>query len=234
MTILEEHFYNTKEAFFRLLYPASCAVCARGLLLSESGLCGTCGRRLSDLCFHPEEAVIDDHKFEFLDQAWALTPYESPVKEILTAIKFHRKRWLVRIFADLINPLSKALAGENSYDVILPIPVDRTKLLNREFNQAELFARLMAAATGIPLRRHILQKPQPTSIQSRLGQKERLMNLTGAFRVSSGTAVRGKNILLVDDIFTTGATAEESARTLKSSGASRVDIFAIASTAISR
>ena len=231
---LQEELQNTKEAFFRLIYPAACAVCEKDLLLSESGICGVCGSRLSNLCFHPDESVIEDHKFEFLDQAWALMPYESPVKEILTAIKFHRKRWLVRLFTKLMVPLASVLASENSYDALVPIPVDPAKLLNREFNQAELFARLIAKITGIPIKSQILQKPQATSIQSSLGQKERLMNLTGAFRVPPRIPLHGNKILLVDDIFTTGATAEEAARTLKSAGALRADIFAIASTAISR
>ena len=219
------------EAFLRLIYPAECGVCRAFLALEENGICKSCRAQLEILRFSREDAILKD-RFEYLDEGWALYAYESPLKEIITAIKFARKRWLVRTFMEAVESLAVPLATENHYDAIVPIPIDRHRLLEREFNQAELLARLLARSTGITLETQLLRKRRATFAQSRLGREERKVNPRGAFRVSRFRAVRGKSFLMVDDIFTTGATAEEAARTLKQRGARRADLFALARTSL--
>lgn len=215
------------EAFLRLIYPAACAVCETLLELHDEGLCGACLARLEALRFAPEEAALHEH-FEAVDEGWALYPYESPAREILSDIKFSKKRWLMRVFRRDLEPLATAITAENHYDVLIPVPIDRQKLLTREFNQSEIAAGLLSRSTRIPLAAGILKKKSATPSQSHLSREERLVNLTRAFQLREGAGLQGKSVLLVDDIVTTGATAEEAARTLKAGGARRVDLFAIA------
>ena len=215
------------EALLRLIYPASCAVCRDLLELNEESLCAACSAQLAALCFAPEEAVLHE-RFEAVDDGWALYPYESPAREILSAVKFLKKRWLMRVFRRDLEPLAAAIAAENHYDFLVPVPIDGKKLLTREFNQSEIAAGLLSDCTRIPVAARVLRKKAATPSQSRLSREERLVNLTRAFDVRNTAGVRGKSVLLVDDIVTTGATAEEAARTLKASGARRVDLFAIA------
>jgi len=217
------------EAFLRLIYPAYCGACAALLELHESGVCRSCRSRLARLRQNPEEAALRG-RFDHLDEGWALYRYESPVKEMLSAIKFLRKRWLLRVFHEEIRSLALAITAETSYDAVVPIPLDRKKLLEREFNQAELVAALVSRMTRIPLRGRLLRKPRGTAAQSLLSRAGRLANLYGAYEAGLRKKIQGRNILLVDDIVTTGATAEEAARTLKAAGAGRVDFFALART----
>jgi len=217
------------EAFLRLMYPATCGVCKIMLNLDEKGICHNCQVQLSGLRFTPDEAILHE-RFRSLDGGWALYPYESPVKDILMAIKFSRKRWLVHVFQEEIRLVITALAAENHYDHLIPIPLDRHKWIEREFNQSELIARLMAPWAGSSVKNNTLSKRRRTMTQSQLSRDQRRANLIRAFRVQQRKNVEGKNLLLVDDIFTTGATAEEAAKTLKNHGAKRVDIFALART----
>ncbi len=217
------------EAFWRLVYPAACGVCKTLLELEEKGLCRRCESRLKALCFSPEDSILPD-RFEALDGGWALYPYQSPVKEILTAVKFARKRWLLRAFRDELKTLVAALTGEHRYDRIVPIPMDSRRLLEREFNQSELIAEYAAQSSGLPVCRNLLGKRRHTPAQSLLSRDQRRTNMRGAFHIRKSGAIRGRRVLLVDDILTTGSTAEEAARLLKEHGAARVDVLALART----
>ncbi len=211
------------------MYPATCGACTVLLELDEKGLCSNCRSSLQRLRFPVEDSCLPE-PLGWVDEGWTLFPYESPVKEILTGIKFARKRWLVRIFREAIDSFFEALAGETAYDVLIPIPLDHRKHFEREFNQSELIAGLIQKKAGIRLNRRVLAKRRHTLPQSQLSREERQINLKNAFRVQKGAQIRGKTVLLVDDVLTTGATSSEAARMLKNHGAKRVDVFALART----
>ncbi len=217
------------EAFWRLIYPAYCGVCRRMLELEEKGICRSCLVRLQAIRFSMDQAIVEE-KFRALDEAWALYPYESPFKEIILGIKFLKKRWLVRIFSEEIRPLIQAIVAENDYDYLVPIPLDRKKLLEREFNQAELLAGLIHTLSGTPIAARVLGKRSGRIPQSQLKRRERLRNPSHAFWVRRRFNVRNKRLLLIDDVLTTGATAEEAARMLKRNGAKKVGLVALART----
>ncbi len=219
------------EAFVRLLYPATCGGCTALLELDEKALCSNCRCSLLALRFPIEESVLKE-PLTWIDEGWTLYPYESPVKEILTGIKFSRKRWLVRTFEEEIDSFFGALASETGYDFLIPIPLDHPKHFEREFNQSELIANLIEKTSGVRTNRRVLAKHRSTLPQSQLSREERLTNLKDAFQVYGAEKIRGKNLLLVDDILTTGATSSEAARILKNNGAKRVDIFTLARTQI--
>ena len=187
------------EAFLRLVYPASCAVCESMLEILESGLCASCREKMESSAYSLEEAC-SSQKFEFLDGAWALYPYESPAGEILSSVKFHKKQWLIQIFEDGLARLAQMIGAETVYDAIVPVPIDRARLFEREFNQAELVASLVSKHTGIPVKR-ALKKVRRTFSQNSLGKRERQINLFQAFRLRNPAAANGKKILLIDDIF---------------------------------
>lgn len=124
-----------------------------------------------------------------------------------------------------------------TYDLVAGIPLDSGRRLEREFNQSGLLAervhRALKRGSKIHprLARKLLFKKRSTAPQSLLGRAERELNLEGVFRVSRPLRVLAKSVLLIDDIFTTGATLEEAAKTLKQAGARRVGYFVIARTA---
>lgn len=118
------------------------------------------------------------------------------------------------------------------YDAIIPVPIHFSRRLEREFNQAEIIAKMISKWTGIPIISNMLHKVCVTPSQNELSREERLANLWGSFRVRKKRLASSQSFLLVDDILTTGATAEEAARVLRQHGAKRVDFIALARTEI--
>lgn len=224
-------FSRYGEAFLRFLYPSFCATCHELLELEEQGLCLPCRKNLRKLRFLPSEERIR-LSLAYGDEGWVLFRYEDSVKEILHKIKFGRRRDLLRIFAEDIVSFLERRPQLASYDCIAPIPLDPRRRRERQFNQSGLLAEkiheTLRKKGGPLLARRALAKRRSTFPQSLLGREGRRLNLHRTFRVPHPGRIRGCSILLIDDIFTTGATFEEAAKTLKAAGVSRVGLFALA------
>lgn len=231
------------RSFLRIIYPASCTACHLPLYMSETDLCRMCREAIevlkAPLClkcasplppFGSPRATCSQCRSErrYFDRGFALVKYEEPVRTVMHQLKFHQKPWLLRVF----SPWLEALDGSNrfrNYDLIVPVPLDRRRELERGFNQALMIARTLTRVnrnTG-PVRQ-ILKKRKRTLPQSQLKREERLVNLNGAFSLQKRTRIAGKQVLLVDDIFTTGSTINECAKTLKEGGAECVDFLTLA------
>ena len=156
-------------------------------------------------------------------KARAAGVHDQALMSIMHAYKYGGK-------VQLAGPLSKLLTAvferhwqPDAIDLVLPIPLHPTRLRERGFNQAYLLVR----SWGDIVARDILQRKRPTSPQTGLGRKERLRNVRGAFAVKDPLAVKNRRILLVDDVYTTGATVKECARILKKCNAVQVDILTV-------
>lgn len=129
-------------------------------------------------------------------------------------------------------PLARMLAGllgeGDDHELIIPVPLHRDRLRWRGFNQAVVIAKPMARLRRIRLHAMALRRVRPTVPQVGLDEAERRRNIAGAFELAPGCEVDGKNVLLVDDVFTTGATVEECARVLLRGGAARVEVAVLA------
>ena len=214
------------EAFLRLLFPSLCAACHNLLELTERGLCGSCKAGFEKCRFQASEERIRV-SLPHADEGWSLFRYEETIKDLFHLIKFRKRRDLLHLFNE---PLRDFLVDFRlkSLDGIIPIPLDAGRRLEREFNQSGLLADKISRITGIAVWRNSLVKRRATPAQSLLGREARELNLKGAFRVSNPHRMKGRSVLLVDDIFTTGTTVEEAARTLKEQGASSVNYLALA------
>ncbi len=221
--------HHYKEALIRLFYPAACEVCHAGLDIEESILCRKCAQNLDALAWPMGKALVDE-RFEHLDHAWTVYAYESPIKEILHGVKYARKDYLLKACRNRALRLARAITSEFFYNAVLPIPIDRLKLIQRHFNQAEIFAEILRSRFLPPVRRSFLIKRWSIPSQTFLSQHERAINIYGAFKLQCLNKARGRSFLLLDDVLTTGATANEAARILKLHGARRVDHLALAKT----
>jgi len=114
------------------------------------------------------------------------------------------------------------------YDAIIPVPLHRERLMRREFNQAAVLARGLASHLNIPVLERLLVRVRSTRPQVELSGRERRQNVRQAFAVTKPAVLENKQVLVVDDVFTTGATLGEIARTLKGARVARVDVFALA------
>ena len=117
---------------------------------------------------------------------------------------------------------------ERRFDAIVPIPLHQRRLTQREFNQATLLARGIARHIAVPVREAVLRRTRWTRPKVELSGDERQANVRQAFTVTDPAAIQDKVLLLVDDVFTTGATLSEAARTLKAAGVRQIDVFALA------
>lgn len=229
----------------RLFFPASCLVC--GKLLSNGTdilLCGDClGNAeyikdpVCELCGRPFTAeeqprhicgtcLLRPYHF---DKARALLYYRGTILQAVHGLKFAKKAIYAKTLAQLRDMWPFHMGD---FDLLLPVPLHDRRLRERGFNQSLLLLREWAGTDQADkIDFSTLTRPGWSEPQSNFGRKERWKNVRGAFHIKDSSNVRDKRILLVDDVFTTGATADECARTLKKAGAQTVCVLTLARAA---
>ncbi len=204
-----------------------CPVCNHRLVRWPARGCGICGRPFAgELPANARCGECRQHPppYRRLLSAWS---YQPPVDAALMALKFRRLEYLGghigRRLAGLLRPRL------DDCKVVVPVPLHWTRWLSRGYNQAAAIARPLAKDLGLPVV-HALVRRRPTPAQSRLQRAARRKNLRDAFRARRSARVRGRHVLLVDDIVTTGATLEAAARCLGRAGAAAVTAVTAART----
>jgi ComF family protein len=154
-------------------------------------------------------------------RARAAAHYGGIMRRLIVRFKFEDKHELMR------EAGRELLAGAG---LLVPVPLHRLRLLQRRFNQSTLLAKGLGRATGVPVAVMALQRTRRTAAQVGLGHEARQANVAQAFSVKPGTrkSIQGQNIVLIDDVITTGATANACAEALLNAGAARVDVLTIA------
>lgn len=221
-----------------LVYPPRCGVC--GSFLSWGGseeICRECLRGMhrvrSPLCRHcgvpfrtgPDEDRLCERCLReppSYEAARALFVYEGAVVEAIHRLKYAGKTRLAGILGPPLADPARACLPEGAAPLVMPVPLHLARLRERGFNQSLLLARHVARATGFDLDWLSLRRTRPTPSQAALGKGHRRENVRDAFAVEAPAAVQGRDILLVDDVSTTGSTLEACSRALLESGAERV------------
>lgn len=220
----------------RLFYPQSCGVCgadgdvlcrtcvAAFRIVRDEEVCPVCGRWLgrSVVC-----ASCSGSKMWF-SRGFFGFEYDGAVREAIHAFKFQGSKQIGRRLVQLVSDKFHGLDRE--VDLVVPVPVSERRLRERGFNQSFVIADEIAALTGLPVDPAVLLKNEGVRDQFSLSRNERRKNVRGAFRVKGPDRVRDRRILLIDDLFTTGYTAAEAARTLVRAGSSDILLFALART----
>lgn len=202
-----------------LFFPVRCACCGAALPHDDAcRVCPACAGRIR-LASGPVLRPVNFRHVEFIRSGCV---YEGPARELLRKFKYGGRDYLSGFLA---KTLIYALNSEPRFaeaDAVVAVPLHWTRRLARGYNQSELLAREAAQYLGKPLLRGALARSRKTLPQFHLSRAERLENLRGCFSVRGRAAVKGKKLLLVDDICTTAATLEECARALRKAGASKV------------
>jgi ComF family protein len=158
------------------------------------------------------------------DAAYSHGFYEDTLRQLIHLFKYGRIQTLSK---PLGRMLSSALPRDESYDVVVPMPLHWRKRWQRGFNQSELLAKEISRRTHTPVV-NALSRIRYTDAQAGLTNAKRRLNVSGVFRVKRAAAMAGKHVLLVDDVMTTGATASACARALRRAGAGRVTLLTLA------
>ena len=203
-----------------LLFPPKCVLCGRLLEKEETDLCHCC--RVDN-----PECCVYRRKFTFLDGWAAIWYYEGHARESILRYKFRGARAYAKCYGRM---LAMKLAQEypDGFDALTWIPISSRRLRERGFDQVALLAQALGEELEMqPL--ELLKKIRNNPPQSGIsGEAERRANVLGAYRVTDPEAVRGKRILMLDDVITTGATVSEAARMLLTAGAKQVYCGAVA------
>lgn len=205
-----------------------CADCWRDITFIRPPLCDRLGLPMpfdTGGVMVSAAAVADPPEY---DRARAAAAFGGTMRDLVHNLKFNDRlevrqlfgRWLVDAGRDLIADA----------DIIVPVPLGRWRLLRRKFNQSAILADEVARRTRLPHDPLLLERPKSTNSQVGLSRNARKDNVRGAFAVNAkrATALVGRNVLLIDDVITTGATVGACAKALKRAGAARVDVLALA------
>jgi ComF family protein len=232
------------SACLDLLFPPVCQLCHHHRARPADGLvCPACWARVRfirppfcDRCGLPFAGELTtgfvctnchDLTFHF---AWARSAVhaKSVTLEAIHRFKYSGARWFEFFLADLLVREAAAPLRAEKWDYLVPVPLHPVKLREREFNQAERLASHLSRATGIPLNLDLLVRVHATATQTLLTRAERAANMKRAFAVPPGVPVKGRRIVLVDDVFTTGATTNAGAAALRAAGAAAVGVWTVA------
>ncbi len=159
------------------------------------------------------------------DRARAAAFYDGLVLEAIHRFKYQRQLLYGKLLGEIMRQASDITAIVASADLLLPVPLHPRRLQWRGFNQALLLAETFR---GKPVTREVLCRARPTLPQVGLSSQERLANVKGAFLVRQPHQVAGRNVVILDDVYTTGATVAECARVLRRAGAARIEIVTVA------
>lgn len=209
------------NALLDLLYPkdVTCLCCDRAIAPdAKDGLCGDCALALEELEAQQTEREI--LPVPGIAYAAAAYPYTAQARRLVIRLKYQHVR-------DAAVPLARAMAmlpGEEA-DLLVPIPTTKKRLRERGYNQAKVLCELIAQETGMTMADALIRTDEHTA-QVRLSGQSRRQNLKGVMKADA--RVRGKRILVIDDVYTTGSTVQEAARALREMGALSVGVFTAA------
>lgn len=244
------HFVQWSRSFFHWLTPNSdCYLCREKVTRSQnvgapakaSIICHFCHERLPRLkpgcrvCAMPVGVAVGVavdlcgeclKQAPYFDQTVAAFHYEPPVDQMITGLKFNASRHFLPLFCDYLQDAIVHSYHPGQFpQALIAIPLHPAKLKSRGFNQAQLLAKRLGQSLAIPICNRGVTKIKNTAAQSSLDATDRHKNIRGAFRV---TEVDYRHVAIIDDVMTTGATANELARQLKQAGVERVDLWCVA------
>ncbi|HMF05856.1 MAG TPA: ComF family protein [Methylocella sp.] len=227
-----------------IVFPPSC-LCCRKSTETEGALCSACWAQVrfierpfcnrlgtpfamdygSDEMLSPE-AVSDPPVYA---RARAVAHFDDgPVRQLVHRLKYYDRMELAKPIGNWMTRAGRELLEEA--ELLVPVPLHRARLTARRFNQAHVLAKAVSERCGVPVDHFVLARVKPTPPQVGLSRAQRALNLQGAFQIAEGMGARieGRAIVLIDDVMTSGATANAASRALLRGGAKRVDVLVFA------
>lgn len=191
--------------------------------------CQTCALPLPTAGLTCDGCLLEPPAYEQVAVPWR---YDFPVDSLITRFKHNAKWPFGHLLADVLSQYLQHRFDEDlpRPDALLPVPLAAKRLRQRGFNQAAMLARWLSRQLDLPCEENVVRRIQDTSAQQDLDAKARKRNLRNAFALTTDAHVKGRHLALVDDVLTTGATAQALARLLMNAGAARVDVYCLART----
>ena len=231
---------NLLRRVLDVLVPPLCVSC-RKPITNPRTLCGSCWRQLQmisapvcDVTGTPlpydagpgAQAPEMRWNYPLYDRARAAVVFDNVSRRLVHQLKYHDVPGIAQLMATLMAPAARDLTVHA--DVLVPVPLHRSRLLARRFNQAVLIADQLSPLVGLPVERYAVRRIKKTPHQVGLRREERANNLHGAFQVQDRAAIAGRHVVIVDAVLTSGATADALAWTLRAAGARSASVAVFA------
>jgi ComF family protein len=200
-----------------------CDECEKKFPFNNKYICSHCGRQTvaaTTYCSTCSEVLTA------IDRGRSVFTYEGAIPGLIMRLKYYNQQYLVDYFGEKLAFLY--LQNYFNADYLTYVPMTERAKADRGYNQSELLAEKVSELTGVPVS-HCVVKVKKTKRQAKLKRKDRLKNLEGAFKILDKASVKGKTIVIIDDVSTTGATAQAAADKLKRAGAKVVCMLSVAS-----
>jgi ComF family protein len=215
-----------------ILHPQSkqlfCAACNEKIKFITGNLCPVCGTIFPD---SPAKSHLCGNCMEnktYFSCARAVVSYETIILDAIHQFKYGNNISVGALLASFMADFSFPDVDFTDYSLIIPVPLHIKRLRQRGFNQSLILARALAKKKQIPVNFSLLKRHKFTETQTGLNKAERNKNIKGAFEVSNKKKIASKNVILVDDVYTTGATINECAKILTKAGAQKVTVLTLA------
>lgn len=227
-----------------LVFPSRCLICERPIdssrrsplclehfreiIPAEPPVCSKCGGKMFGESVESLVCEKCRSKTVYYDAGYSAYIYAAALRELIHLFKYAKRRYLQSFLGGLMLDYLREHAEMSQYNAIVPVPLHWWRYCWRGFNQAADLARPLSKQFRIPILKRSLRRVRYTRPQVGLSPDERKSNIRNAFKVSRPAKIAGKNLLLIDDVITSGATLNECARMLKGAGASGVTILTLA------
>ena len=225
------------QTLIGFFFPRICLSCNERLLDSEQFLCSNCSNSLKflkDICSICGAPKMDDEcrvcqTNEFLfDKACSVFMFNKVVQNMIHEFKYNEMTRIAKFFGKLSQEYIEKFQPFDHIDYIVPVPLHKVKKRSRGFNQADYITREISKNMNWKHLPNLIKRKKFTETQTKLNKEQRRKNVSLAFKINPKYEIKGKNILLVDDVFTTGATANSIAAALKEKQVNKVYVFTIA------
>jgi competence protein ComFC len=208
-----------------------CAACLNSFRVIRAPMCGTCGRPMAAGAHFGASGPIcrlcRAGTYSF-DHARSYAAYDDALLRTISLLKHEAMRPLAAWFGSRLAEMVRSNPSILTASVVVPVPLHPDRLRERGFNQAELLARVVARRLGLPLEPRALERRKPRPPKRKLSRHERWQAARGAYAAVTGRSFDNRSVLLLDDVFTTGATLDACARALRTAGAAHVAALTVA------
>ena len=229
------------EKVLEYIFLPKCGICEK---LGEGYLCKDCLEELKKYAIIEKKILYNSsnilNKFEKIEnklekveiiskiEKMHIFRYEEKIRNLILQYKFNDKAYLYKTFCEFIVKNKKAFDFIKKYDIIIPVPIHKKRLKTRGYNQSELIAKELTKRTKLIFLKDVLVKKINNNAQSTLNKKEREENAKNVYKLINSEKIKNKNVLIFDDIYTTGATINSCIKELENVGVKNIGILTLA------
>ncbi len=230
--------FKIQEKIINLVYPQTCGICGK---INSKTICSKCNLQLKkkekmDILTKKELVENYYEKEKYFEELIYMFKYEGQIRELILDYKFNEKSYMYKTFVNFLLKNKKIFENLKKYDKIIPVPISKKRYKQRGYNQSLLIAKEISnqityvtnKKTKLELVNNCLIKTKNIVEQSKLNKEDRKQNIQGVYTLKNGSILTNRNILLVDDIYTTGSTVNECSRILQQAKPNKIGVLVLA------